>query len=95
MCSTSASPNGISIGCSRSHDTDINLHVYSFGCPEIDKMLMFRDSLRSNDEDRKLYERIKRDLAKQTWKYVQNHADAKTTVVEEIVARARAARERS
>ena len=28
-------------------DTNINLHVYSFGCPEIDKMLMFRDWLRS------------------------------------------------
>lgn len=75
-------------------DTDIHLHVYSFGCPEIDKMLMFRDWLRSNDADRELYERTKRELAKQTWKYVQNYADAKTAVVEEIVARARAARTR-
>ena len=76
-------------------DTDINLHVYSFGCPEMDTMLMFRDWLRTNDEDRALYERTKRELAKQTWKYVQNYADAKTTVVAEIVARARAARVRS
>jgi len=74
--------------------TSINLHVYSFGCPEIDKMVMFRDWLRSNDADRELYERTKRELAKQTWKYVQNYADAKTSVVEEIVARARAARDR-
>jgi GrpB-like predicted nucleotidyltransferase (UPF0157 family) len=73
-------------------DTNINLHVYSFGCPEIDKMLMFRDWLRTNDADRELYERTKRELAQQTWKYVQNYADAKTDVVEEIVARARAAR---
>jgi GrpB-like predicted nucleotidyltransferase (UPF0157 family) len=73
-------------------DTNINLHVYSFGCPEMDKMLMFRDWLRSNDADRQLYERTKRELAKQTWKYVQNYADAKTSIVEEIVARARAAR---
>jgi GrpB-like predicted nucleotidyltransferase (UPF0157 family) len=29
-------------------DTDINLHVFSSGCPEIDRMLMFRDWLRSN-----------------------------------------------
>jgi len=76
-------------------DTDINLHVYSFGCPEIDKMLMFRDWLRSNDADRELYERTKRELAKQTWKYVQDYADSKTSVVEEIVARASAARDRS
>jgi len=75
-------------------DTNINLHVYSFGCPEIDKMIMFRDWLRSNDADRELYERTKRDLAKQTWKYVQDYADAKTSVVEEIVARATAARDR-
>jgi GrpB-like predicted nucleotidyltransferase (UPF0157 family) len=73
-------------------DTNINLHVYSFGCPEVEKMLMFRDWLRSNDADRELYERTKRELARQTWKYVQNYADAKTSVVEEIVARARAAR---
>ncbi|MGH7926014.1 MAG: GrpB family protein [Candidatus Binatus sp.] len=73
-------------------DTNVNLHVYSFGCPEIDTMLMFRDWLRSNDADRELYERTKRELAKQTWKYVQNYADAKTFVVEEIVARARVAR---
>ena len=73
-------------------DTNINLHVYTFGCPEIDKMLMFRDWLRANDADRELYERTKRELAQRTWKYVQNYADAKTEVVEEIVAHARAAR---
>ena len=73
-------------------DTNINLYVYSFGCPEIDRMLVFRDWLRSNDADRELYERTKRELAKQAWKYVQNYADAKTSVVEQIVARARAAR---
>jgi GrpB-like predicted nucleotidyltransferase (UPF0157 family) len=38
-------------------DTNINLHVYSFGCPEIDKMLMFRDWLRSNDADRRSFAR--------------------------------------
>ena len=69
-------------------DTNINLHIYSFGCPEIDKMLRFRDWLRGSDADRDLYERTKRDLAQQTWKYVQNYADAKTTVVEQIIARA-------
>jgi GrpB-like predicted nucleotidyltransferase (UPF0157 family) len=75
-------------------DTNINLHVYSFGCPEIDRMLMFRDWLRSNDTDRELYERTKRELAQRTWKYVQDYADSKTSVVEEIVARANAARDR-
>jgi GrpB-like predicted nucleotidyltransferase (UPF0157 family) len=70
-------------------DTDVNLHVFTVGCPEIDRMLFFRDWLRSHDADRELYERTKRELAKLNWKYMQNYADAKTAVVEEILARAR------
>jgi GrpB-like predicted nucleotidyltransferase (UPF0157 family) len=70
-------------------DMDINLHVFSPGCPEIDRMLLFRDWLRSNASDRLLYERTKRELARKDWKYTQNYADAKTAVVEEILTRAR------
>ena len=70
-------------------DTDVNLHVFSPGCPEIDRVLLFRDWLRSNASDRRLYERTKRELARKDWKYTQNYADAKTSVVEEIIARAR------
>lgn len=72
-------------------DTDVNLHVFSPGCPEIDRMAGFRDWLRSHDDDRWLYERTKRELATRTWAYVQDYADAKTAVVEEILARRRAA----
>jgi GrpB-like predicted nucleotidyltransferase (UPF0157 family) len=69
-------------------DRDINLHVLPLGCPEIDRYLMFRERLRTNDADRELYERTKRELAGKDWKYVQNYADAKSAVVEEIIARA-------
>ncbi len=69
-------------------DTDINLHVFSSGCREIDHMLLFRDWLRSNESDRRLYERTKRKLARNNWKYMQNYADAKTAVVKEILIRA-------
>ena len=72
-------------------DTDINLHVYSLGCPEIDRVLLFRNWLRRNPSDLQLYERTKRELARKEWKYVQNYADAKTAVVEEILARAKQA----
>jgi GrpB-like predicted nucleotidyltransferase (UPF0157 family) len=72
--------------------TEINLHVFSSGCPEIDRMLLFRDWLRSNAADRDLYERTKLALAQKEWEYVQNYADAKTSVIEEIIARARAVR---
>jgi len=67
----------------------INLHVFSGGCPEIARMLRFRDWLRNNPGDRALYERTKRELAQKTWARVQDYADAKTQVVEEIMSRAR------
>jgi GrpB-like predicted nucleotidyltransferase (UPF0157 family) len=73
-------------------DRDINLHVFSSGCPEIARMLMFRDWLRTDAADRGRYERVKRELVKQEWKDVQSYADAKTEVIEEILGRARAAR---
>ena len=66
-----------------------NLHVFSAGCEEIEQMLLFRDWLRSHADDRALYEATKRDLAARTWKYTQNYADAKSAVVQEILARAR------
>lgn len=69
-------------------NADINLHVFSPGCPEIDRMLRFRNHLRSSESDRHLYERTKRELAGKGWTHMQNYADAKTGVVEEIIARA-------
>ncbi len=75
-------------------DTDIHLHVFSAGCLEIDRMLLFRDWLRRNNADRDLYAATKRALAQKQWKYVQNYADAKTGVIEEIIARARSHRDR-
>lgn len=69
-------------------DANVNLHVFSPGCPEIGRMLGFRDWLRRHPDDRELYERTKRDLAGQEWKFVQNYADAKAAVVEAIIARA-------
>jgi GrpB-like predicted nucleotidyltransferase (UPF0157 family) len=68
--------------------TDINLHCFSDGCPEVQRMLAFRDWLRVNEDDRLLYERTKRELATKIWRYAQSYADAKTAIVEEILARA-------
>ena len=70
-------------------DTDINLHTFSAGCPEIDRMLMFRDWLRINPADRQLYARTKLTLAQREWTFVQNYADAKGVAIEGIIARAR------
>jgi GrpB-like predicted nucleotidyltransferase (UPF0157 family) len=70
-------------------NTDINLHTFSAGCPEVDRMLTFRDWLREHVADRELYKQTKRELAGRDWKYMQEYADAKTAVLEEILARAR------
>lgn len=69
-------------------DTDVNLHVFSPGSLELGRMVGFRDWLRTHDDDRALYERTKRELAARTWRHIQHYADAKTAVVEEIIARA-------
>ena len=70
-------------------DIDGNLHVFSRGCEEVETVLLFRDRLRSHVDDRRLYEQTKRRLAARTWKYTQQYADAKSLVVNEILARAR------
>ena len=66
----------------------VNLHVFSQGCSEIDRMVRFRDWLRASQGDRELYAKAKQALAGQEWKYTQNYADAKSKVVEEIMSRA-------
>ena len=72
----------------RGHDPPVNLHVFPDGCEEVERMLLLRDWLRTHDDDRDLYARAKRELAQQEWKYVQNYADAKTEVIQEILGRA-------
>jgi GrpB-like predicted nucleotidyltransferase (UPF0157 family) len=67
---------------------NVQLHVFSDGCVEIDRMLAFRDHLRTNEADRELYERTKRELGTRHWEYVQDYADAKSEVVEDILRRA-------
>jgi len=69
---------------------EVNLHVFSSGCPEVDRMLAFRNWLREHDSDRSLYEQAKQALAQRKWQYLQHYADAKTAVIEEILLRATA-----
>jgi GrpB-like predicted nucleotidyltransferase (UPF0157 family) len=69
-------------------DTDTNVHVFSAGCSEVERMLRFRDHLRVDDADRVLYEQTKRELASRCWRYVQDYADAKSDVIADIMARA-------
>ncbi len=72
----------------KGQQNDVHLHVFSQGCPEVERMLAFRDWLRTNEADRELYARSKQALANLEWKYTQNYADAKGPVVQEILSRA-------
>lgn len=69
-------------------DTNINLHVFSRACSEVDRMLVFRDWLRAYPPDCELYLRAKRVLGARRWEYVQDYADAKSEVVADVMRRA-------
>lgn len=73
---------------------DINVHVLSpdRGAEEIARLLGLRDWLRTHPEDRDRYAAVKRELAGRRWRYVQDYADAKSGVVEEILDRVAQAR---
>jgi GrpB-like predicted nucleotidyltransferase (UPF0157 family) len=74
----------------RTPERDVNLHVFTIGSGEITRCLLFRDRLRREPSERDLYEETKRSLATNEWPTRQDYADAKSDVVEEIIARARA-----
>ena len=69
-------------------DTNVNLHTFTEGSPEIQRMIAFRDRLRSHPDELAEYEATKRELAGRTWAFVQDYADAKGRVVEGIITRA-------
>jgi len=70
----------------RTPERDVHVHVYSAGCPEIERVLAFRDRLRINADDRERYERTKRELAAREWDEMDDYAAAKSEVVESIIA---------
>ncbi|SMQ60575.1 GrpB domain, predicted nucleotidyltransferase, UPF0157 family [Plantibacter sp. VKM Ac-1784] len=75
----------------RTPERDVHVHLYEQGAPEIDEYLLLRDHLRSDADDRALYERTKRELLGRSWNDMNDYADAKTEVILAIKARARAA----
>jgi GrpB-like predicted nucleotidyltransferase (UPF0157 family) len=71
----------------RTPEKDVHLHVFSAGSKEIERYLLLREQLRENEEDRELYARTKRDLASRDWPSMQHYAEAKTGIIEGIIAR--------
>jgi GrpB-like predicted nucleotidyltransferase (UPF0157 family) len=72
----------------RTPEKDVHVHIFSPGSREVERLLLLRDHLRRDEQDRALYARTKRELASRDWPTMQHYADAKTGVIEDILARA-------
>ncbi len=68
---------------------DVHVHVYAQGSHEIVDYLDLRDWLREDAEGRVRYTSVKRSLATQSWRDMNEYADAKSPVVSDTLRRAR------
>lgn len=66
----------------------VNLHVFGPDSPELVKHVVFRNWLRTNAADRRLYEAVKRKAAKHPGQLVMDYNARKQTVIFEIYQRA-------
>lgn len=68
---------------------DLHVHVWAAGSDDERRHLVFRDRLRTNEGDRREYERTKRMLAGH-WREMNHYARAKGEVIERIMRRVEA-----
>ena len=72
----------------RTPDRDVHVHVYEKGDPAVAAYLLFRDRLRTDDDDRALYARTKLALISRGFDDMNEYSDAKTEVIAAIMRRA-------
>ncbi len=65
-----------------------HVHMVPVSGDFFEEHLLFRDWLRHDDADRRLYEETKRELARRDWDATNDYSEAKGAVVGEILARA-------
>ncbi len=70
----------------RTPGRDVHVHVWRSGSDDERRLLVFRDRLRRNPEDRLEYERTKRELAGR-WSDMNYYAGAKSDVIDRIMER--------
>jgi GrpB-like predicted nucleotidyltransferase (UPF0157 family) len=70
----------------RTAEKDVHLHIYSAGCPEIERNMAFRNRLRAAPGDRTRYQLLKFELSAKEWPDMNAYAEAKTEVIESIIA---------
>ena len=73
----------------RTTEKDVHIHVFEPESPEIMDYRDLRDWLRINEADRDLYASTKKKLAQQQWSDLNYYSDAKSSVVQQILGRAR------
>ncbi|NGX42384.1 MAG: hypothetical protein K940chlam7_00664 [Chlamydiae bacterium] len=66
---------------------NVNLHVFEEGNPSIKRFLVFRDWLRTHDDDREAYENLKKELANKHTDGM-SYACAKTEFINKILEKA-------
>lgn len=71
---------------------DVHVHLFERDDPAVDEYLLFRNHLRSDADDRTLYESTKRALLSKRWDDMNDYTEAKTDVILAIKVRAREAR---
>ena len=72
----------------RTTDLGVHIHVCATGGDWERRHLLFRDWLRRSSEDRARYAAVKQLLARRQWDDMNDYADAKNSVIEEITERA-------
>ncbi len=72
----------------RTPEHDVHVHVWGDQDAEVTRYLRFRDRLRRSPEDRHAYEQLKRELARRDWADMNEYANAKGPLIEQILARA-------
>lgn len=73
----------------RGNPTTQHLHLVSPGCEHWDRWLLFRDYLRANPAEARLYNETKRNLARKFHNNRDAYTKAKTPVITRILSRAR------
>jgi len=70
----------------RTIERDVHIHILSNGSSEIERYISFRNRLRTNGLDRNNYEKLKLKLATKQWEDMNEYAEAKSEIIERIIA---------
>ena len=71
----------------RTPERDVHVHLWVSGTEDVTRHVEFRDRLRASEADRQAYSELKHELAGREWADINDYADAKGTLIAEILER--------